>query len=280
MDVYKFDIKKKINSKEFSKNKSTLLLGEFELFHRGHYQLFEKAKSISGNNDIGILLIIKEDKIQLQTLENKLTNLANIGFNFVLVAKFDFEFKCIEGKDFINYIDNNFNVENYIVGHDFKFGKNRSCSAKDIKNISKANVEVIDLLKIEGVKISSSDIKQMHEFGEYNLIKNLLVNPLIFDVSVIEGKMRWEQIVQQPHTGNYFFKILIDDYWYHGIINFSIDKDIKYELINFDSKKNIFDQKTKIQILDIERIITNQRFDQISNEDIEKTKRYFSRKED
>ena len=275
MDVYKFGANNKSNLDDFKKG-STLLLGEFEVFHKGHNELLKKARDISKNEKIGILLIENYEKKILQTLENKLDNLANLNFDFVIIAQFNFEFKSIEGNIFIRYLDENFNVKNYVVGSDFKFGKDRKFSAVDLKNITKSNVEIVDILKINEIKISSSDIKQMHEFGEYNLISNLVINPLVFDVEIDNKVIKWDDKIVKPHFGNYYFQILIDDYWYHGLINFSINNDINYYLVNYDKNKEIFNQKSKIKILNIERIITNNRFDKIDENDIKKTIEYFS----
>ena len=64
--------------------------------------------------------------------------------------------------------------------------------------------------------------------------------------------------------------------WYHGIINFSITQNINYQLIdkNIDHL-TILDQNTQIQILNVERIIINSRFDNITEDDVERTKQYF-----
>ena len=134
--------------------------------------MLDQAKKIQKNEKIGILLIEK-NKSTFQTVENRLINLASLGFDFVVFVEFNFEFMSIEGNDFISYLDKNFNIKNYIVGKDFKFGKNRKFSSSDIKNLTNANLYVIDILKIGNVKVSSSEIKRMHEFGEYNLIKEL-----------------------------------------------------------------------------------------------------------
>lgn len=68
-------------------------------------------------------------------------------------------------------------------------------------------------------------------------------------------------------------------YWYHGIINFSITENINYQLIdkNIDHL-TILNQNTQIQILNVERIIINSRFDNITEEDVEKAKKFFALK--
>ena len=43
---------------------------------------------------------------------------------------------------------------------------------------------MLPLKTIQNIKISSSNIKEMHELGEYNLISELVIAPLSFDVNI------------------------------------------------------------------------------------------------
>lgn len=277
MDVYKFNIKKDIQNKEIFKDGSFLLLGKFEVFHKGHNQLLNYAKKERFENQpIGIFIIEKSNN-NFQSLQDKLNNFASLELDYVIVATFDVEFKLIEGKDFIEYLSRNFNVKEFVVGEDFRFGKNRFYKANDIENISNSKVKIIPSLKNEhNIKISGSSIQKMHEFGEYNLINNFIVNPLVFDVEIKNNKIIWNLDIVRPQLGNYYFMILIDDYWYHGIIRFSINNNVFFKLINFDENNFILNQKTKIKIIDVERIIISSRFDEINEKDIEKAKMFFN----
>lgn len=277
MDVYKFNIKKDIQNKEIFKDGSFLLLGKFEVFHKGHNQLLDYAKKERFENQpIGIFIIEKPNN-NFQSLQDKLNNFASLELDYVIVATFDVEFKLIEGKNFIEYLSRNFNVKEFVVGEDFRFGKNRFYKANDIENISNSKVKIIPSLKNEhNIKISGSSIQKMHEFGEYNLINNFIVNPLVFDVEIKNNKIIWNLDIVRPQMGNYYFMILIDDYWYHGIIRFSINNNVFFKLINFDENNFILNQKTKIKIIDVERIIISSRFDEINEKDIEKAKMFFN----
>lgn len=276
MDVYKFNIKKDIENKDVFKDGSFLLLGKFEVFHKGHNQLLEYAKKERlENQPIGIFIIQKQ-KNNFQALEDKLNNLASLGLDYVIVATFDVEFKLIDGKDFIECLSRNFNVKTFVVGEDFRFGKERLYKASDIENIFNSKVKIIPSLKNEhNIKISGSSIQKMHEFGEYNLINNFVINPLVFSVEIKNNRIIWDLDIAKPHVGNYYFMILIDDYWYHGIIRFSLN-NIFFKLINFDENNFILDQKTKIKIIDVERIIIHSKFDEINEKDIEKAKTFFN----
>lgn len=279
MNVYKFDIKHKIKDNKDLKNGTILILGKFNIFHKGHEELINYAHSIKQNNQKIGILIINEENNNFQSLSSKLQVCASLNIDFAIVAEFNFEFKSIEGNDFIQYLDNNFFVQEYIVGKDFYFGKDRKYQASDITNISKAKLTIMPLKIIQNVKISSSNIKEMHELGEYNLISDLVISPLSFDVEIQNKQIFWNNSNKKPHYGNYFFKLLIDNYWYHGIINFSIIQNINYQLIDKNiNDVAILDQNTQIQILNIERIIINSRFDNITDDDVEKTKKFFALK--
>lgn len=276
MNVYKFDIKHKIKDNKDLKNGTILILGKFNIFHKGHEELINYAHSIKENNQKIGILIINEENNNFQSLSSKLQVCASLNIDFAIVAEFNFEFKSIEGNDFIQYLDNNFFVQEYIVGKDFYFGKDRKYQASDITNISKAKLTIMPLKIIQNVKISSSNIKEMHELGEYNLISDLVISPLSFDVEIQNMQIFWNNSNKKPHYGNYFFKLLIDNYWYHGIINFSITQNINYQLIDKNiNDVAILDQNTQIQILNIERIIINSRFDNITDDDVEKAKKFF-----
>ena len=272
MDIYHFDFKK---NQKFKHN-SILLLGEFELFHKGHQKLLNKAREIKSNEKIGILIINNLDKKTIQSLDLRLENLAKIGFDFVILADFNFEFKSLDGKDFIRYLESNFNVNYFISGKDFYFGKDRKYSWKDLELMKPNKTFSIDLEMINQTKVSSSDIKQMYEFGELNLIKNLLVNPIRVDVEIINRILFIKNHIK-PHFGIYYFRLLDNDYWYCGIIHFSIENTIQYQLLNHFDATKILDQKTQIEILDNCRIIASSRFDQIEQEDIARAKQYFSK---
>ena len=276
MDVYKFDIKHKIKDNKDLEDGTILILGKFNIFHKGHLELINYAHSIKNDKQKIGILIINEENNNFQSLSSKLQICCSLDIDFAIVAEFNFEFKSIEGDDFIKYLDKNFFVKEYITGEDFLFGKDRKYQANDIVNISKAKLKMLPLKTIQNVKISSSNIKEMHELGEYNLISELVIAPLSFDVNIQDTLLFWNSSIKKPHYGNYYFKLLIDDYWYHGIINFSITQNINYQLIdqNIDHL-TILDQNTQIQILNIERIIINSRFDNITEEDVERTKQYF-----
>lgn len=276
MDVYKFIPGKEFENK-IDKN-SIMILGEFEFFHKGHNSLLEKAKEAKNENDQIGIFIIEKNKNPILTLDNKLQTLAQIGFDFAIVAEFTTDFMNMSGHDFLQQLERNINISRYIFGSDFAFGKNRQINKENFKDVTDKNFTVVELLKIKNKKISSSDIKEMFLFGEINLINTILVHPLIFDVEFVDQKLKWIN-KNNLHPGIYYVDILIDEYWYSGIIHISMENNVDFHLINYEFENNVvINQKTKLVLLDIKRVIINQRYDKIERDKLESVINFFEGK--
>lgn len=282
MNVYKYGYEIKDDDRFFFKNGCILLLGEFELFHKGHEQLLKFAKQDNYNNlPIGILILNVPSKKYIQTLEDRLYNLARHEFDFVIVANLDFQLKNTKGDKFIYELINKYNVKNFITGKDFRFGLNREYRAEDIKEkiLKEQNIDVniVDIKEFNNKKISSSLLKEMYEYGELNSLKNFFSKQLTIKAEIFENQIIWNSELIKPHFGIYYCQISIDDFWYSGLIHFSIENKVNFKLINNVQNINIFNQKTLVKFFDLERIITNKRLDEINDHDIEKAKMFFSK---
>lgn len=262
MEVYNFNYNVK-NQKNIFEGNSNLLIGEFSVFHIGHKELFDKAKSLS-NNKLGITLLEIDNKAKLLPTENELQNLAKIGFDFVILIKFDFDFKTLKANDFIDHIVKKYKVENIIVGEDFRFGIDRMWGVNELNSYFK-NTFVCQIKKVNNIKISSSGIIEMVKTGEVKLINDLLVcpyNPLISYESQI---FIWNEKLVKLHSGIYFIKIGIGEFLYHGVLHISMSKQDKIKLLNYEEE--IIDGIYSIQVFAESRIIINSRMDNIKDED-------------
>ncbi len=263
MDIYNFDYKvKQLN--QTLKNHSTLLIGKFDIFHIGHKKLLDEAKIVSKKNKIGITLFQDNDNKEIVKIENRLNNLAQIGFDFVILINFDFEFKSLNAKDFINHIIKKYNVENIIVGKDFRLGKNRMWSSKELQDYFK-NTSICDIETVNNIKISSSSIREMITTGEIKLINELSLTKYNPTIQYINNKLIWNDNLIKPHSGIFYIKMIIENYLYHGLLHISIKNSDSIILLNYDD--NLIDDFYTIEIFEESRIIINSRFDNITEED-------------
>jgi riboflavin kinase/FMN adenylyltransferase len=123
MDIYNFNYK--IEDITDILEDTTLMIGKFNVFHKGHQELFNKAKEVSGSNKIGITLFNFPEQEIITTKENRLSNLSEIGFDFVLLIDFNFDFKSLKANEFIDHVVKKYKIKNFVVGEEFRFGANR-----------------------------------------------------------------------------------------------------------------------------------------------------------
>lgn len=267
MDVFKYN-----NFKNYShhfSDKTILLLGEFDFFHKGHEQLFRAATKAKKSQKIGILLIIKE-KISPLSVEDKLDILAKIGFDFVVVCDFNFDFKNTEGDVFLQNVINNFAVDFFVSGKDFKFGKGAKYSSGNLISFKEGSL-IVEILQKNNLKISSSLIKESIRYGEFKLINELLVIPYeIYVKNISSFKINQQDNISLIHPGIYYCNFLINDIWTPCMMHININKEISFHFM----EKNITIELekisiSKIQIIESMRIISNSRVDLIDNKDWE-----------
>ncbi len=263
MDIYNFDYKTE-TTKEPLKENLTLIIGKFNVFHQGHEELLKKAKEVSKKNKLGTTLFNFKEQMSITTLENRLKNLAEIGFDFVLVIDFDFDFKSLHAKDFIDHIVKKYKIENFVVGQEFRFGSNRMWGSSDLKDYF-PNTFICETKKINNIKISGSSIKEMIVTGEIKLVNELLLTTYNPVIKYSETKVIWPENLVKPHSGVYFIKMEIEGFWYHGLLLSSMNDADQIILLNYVG--DLIDDTYNIQIVEEARIIINSRFNNIVEQD-------------
>ncbi|MGL5617624.1 MAG: FAD synthase [Metamycoplasmataceae bacterium] len=271
MDVYNFDYKTNKLKKIFE-TKSTIILGKFNIFHKGHKKLLDSAKALSKENKIGITIFMEEVKNQILPLQSRLYNLVELGFDFVIVINFDFDVKSLHAKDFIDHLVTKYNVDNFIIGKDFGFGLNRMWDSRKLKEYF-PNTIVCDIQKINDTKISSSSISEMVITGEIGLVNQLLTNVYNPIIQYDCFELVWDSKLIKPHNGIYFTKMEIDGYWYHGLLHIAMTRNDEIKLLNYED--DFLDGSYQIQVIQECRIIINSRFDSIFEDDQKKCFEFF-----
>lgn len=149
-----------------------MLLGGFDGLHAGHKCLLERAKSFA--LPIGIITILGGKKLEsLFTEEERETSFFKAGADFVVSFPFE-EIKDISAEDFVESLRKEYNVQTFICGDDFRFGKGALGSPETIKRHTHVCVEILPLVKINGEKISSSQIKTLLGNGDMQGVSALL----------------------------------------------------------------------------------------------------------
>jgi len=141
-----------------------ITIGNFDGMHLAHQELFNRVRKD------GAILFIESGKSNLTPNETR------VKYTDIPCFSYDLEdiknLSCIE---FISKLQKDFkNLKKIIVGYDFKFGKNRSCSLEDLKEIFKGEVEIVNEIKLDDISIHSSLIRTLLENGNIMAVTKFL----------------------------------------------------------------------------------------------------------
>ena len=242
-------------------NKAVITIGTFDGVHLGHKKIIEKliatAKDINGETIIITfhphprkIVSTNADNVWLiNTLEEKLILLANLGIHHVVVVPFNQAFSNQSADAYIkDFLVKKFQPHTIIIGHDHRFGKGRS---GDFLLLEKMSAELNYILEeipkqmLDEIGISSTIIRQSILSGNVAKAEQLLGYQFFFSGQVVKGK-QLGRTLGYP-TANLFInekeKIILGNGVYAVYAQVSEKSTIKNQqefLTNYDQSKNDF----------------------------------------
>lgn len=158
---------------------SSVAIGKFDGVHIAHKTLFDSL------DENGCVLVIHKSDL------NSLTPL-KIREKLISKPSYKLPFKDIrswDGRKFADFLKEKLpNLKKIIVGYDFRFGKNKSYGADDLKNLFDIEVVIVPEVKIENIPLHSSIIRELISFGDINLANKLLGRHYHLDGVVVSGQ--------------------------------------------------------------------------------------------
>lgn len=183
-----------IDSSYFS-NGTALTIGGFDGPHMGHQRLCLKVLEAKKKNQLlktGVITFSlpprskKESNFigEVSTLPLRLQWFEHKGFDFAVVIDFSHKFSTMIGTDFLSILDFTCNMKFLFVGQDFRCGYNGNTGIKEVKDFSNEkniSLVVIDTVSIQGIRVSSSAIREAVSQGKMKYAEQLLGRPYVID---------------------------------------------------------------------------------------------------
>ncbi len=290
---------------------TALAIGNFDGLHLGHQKILEQVvKEASKQSLMAAVLtfyphpdnFLGKDKLKLiQTLDQRLAEIAKHGVELAVVASFNKKFAGLSGQEFVSKIVANLMRAKVVaVGENFHFGRNREGNISLLNKLApRFNLQVFTLksLKKEGMIVSSSLIRQLLQQGYIEQANLLLGRRFEIEGEVIKGKSRGK-ILGFPTAnintrneivppGVFVSKVEVDGRQRPALTNIGHRPTFGQEELNIESyimnfNKDLYGQKLKIyfikKIRSEMKFITPEALAQQIKKDIATAEKYFEKR--
>lgn len=283
--------------------KTILTLGTFDGVHKGHRKILEKVTQNTDTTESLVLtffphprMVLKgqSDVKLLNTIAEKIDLLENLGIQNLVIHPFDEEFSNLTAEEFVkSVLVDRFHIQKIIIGHDHRFGKNRTADIDDLIAFGKRydfEVEQISVQEVQQVSISSTKIRTALTEGNMALANEYLGYEYVLTGIVCKGQQLGRTIgfptanllIEDsdkliPKNGAYIVKSSIDQKTVFGIMNIGFNptvsgQQLSMEVHYLDFDADLYDQKIQVAILEYLR--SEQKFDSVAllKEQLEKDK--------
>ena len=294
-------------------NRPALTIGNFDGVHLGHQALFKKVVELANQkagdkvaltfhpHPMKVLRPENPPKL-ICTLEQKIELIMAAGIEHLICLPFTREFAKTSATEFVeDILYGKIGVEDLVVGYDYACGRGREGNIEFLKNMGRKlgfNVHVISPVRIDGIIVSSTAIREFVKKGDMKMVRKMLGRFYQIRGVVRKGKRRGGPVVGFPTAnlsinpedlcpkpGVYAVQVIHGEKLYNGVVNIGFNPTFgdgrlgaEVHIFNFD--KDIYGHEIKVNV--VERIRDEKRFsgprelaEQI-RKDIEKAKEILS----
>jgi riboflavin kinase/FMN adenylyltransferase len=188
---------------------SAITIGNFDGCHRGHQELIARVRSMAQAQGYSSLCLtfdpnpkqfFKPDRQvgKLFQAAQKLRALAELGLDYTVIQEFDLAFSQLKPDEFYQaLLKQSLRAKAIVVGHDFRFGKNREGTLEVLQRLAQRDACAVDVVEPQdwnGEVISSSAIRGYLQERELEKARDLLGRPYLLEGPVVSGQKLGRQL--------------------------------------------------------------------------------------
>ena len=249
--------------------RSVVTIGTFDGIHLGHQKILSRLIKSSKNKDLNSVVLTffphpriilnKYNEVKMiDTLDEKIIHLNEIGIDSLVIHPFDKNFSLLSANQFIkDFLVDKLKIKHIIIGYDHRFGKGREASVTDLKNYADDydfTVEEIKAQEIEKITVSSTKIRNSINQGDIKTTEKYLGRSFNLTGKIVKGDGLGKKInyptanifIEEtykiiPKDGVYLVETIIEDKLFNGMMNIghrptigTKNKSIEVHLFNFN----------------------------------------------
>ncbi len=182
--------------------RSVVTIGNFDGVHRGHQALIAGCKaSVEPGEQLAVVSFEplpqaffrpQQAPARLSTVRQKLAMLEAIGTDLCWMMRFDQSLAQLEPAEFVQQVlVDELAARHVVVGEDFRFGHKRTGDLNVLVSLGQQSgfsVEALAPVLNEGLRISSTAIRQALSDGDFDRARFMLGRPYCMEGHVVRGQ--------------------------------------------------------------------------------------------
>ena len=283
-------------NRKFPNQSMSGTIGNFDGLHLGHQAILNQVKDKARESSSASLVFFTEphaseyfaakDKNssappRICPWREKVKLLKNFGIDFAFFLQFNKSLKTMTPQSFLDDVLAQLNLKHLIIGDDFRFGAERAGDFQLLKNWGKSNgTEVIanKTVSRDGLRISSTRIREALLQSKFELAAQLLGRPYTFSGKVVYGKQLgrtigvptanlWIPKQRLPIAGVYAVKCSLAGESFNGIANMGTRPTVDgskpvLEIHIFNFSESIYGQRLTVEFKN--KLRDEKKFDNIN----------------
>lgn len=268
-------------NRKFPNQSMSGTIGNFDGLHLGHQAILNQVKEKARESSSASLVFFTEPHAseyfaakdqhsspppRICPWREKVKLLKNFGIDFAFFLQFNKSLKTMTPHSFLDDVLAQLNLKHLIIGDDFRFGAERAGDFQLLKNWGKCNgTEVIanKTVSRDGLRISSTRIREALLQSKFELAAQLLGRPYTFSGKVVYGKQLgrtigvptanlWIPKQRLPIAGVYAVKCSLAGASFNGIANMGIRPTVDgskpvLEIHIFNFSESIYGQRLTVE---------------------------------
>lgn len=265
-----------------SMESSVIAFGNFDGVHKGHQELIRRTvnSAVSTNLKSVIFTFSNHPKNilagkgvvkNIQTFEEKIEAIQELGIDYIVTVPFDEEIRYMEPEDFIiEILMKKLNMKEAFCGFNYSFGKNGSGTPETLMKVGfdqGYGIHIVEPFMVEGEIVSSTLIRKYISEGQVDKCIKLMGRNYATGGTVVRGKeigrtlgfpttnLTLDEDMVSPANGVYITYCYYEGQRYASITNVgtkptvgdSNARSIETHIFNFD--QDIYNEHIKVEFL-------------------------------
>jgi riboflavin kinase/FMN adenylyltransferase len=256
-------------------------MGNFDGIHRGHQEIFRSLKR-EAEAKAGTALVITffphplkvlhPDRAPrlITSLQDRVELMECCGVDRVLCIPFDLDFASWDAERFVREIlVRKVGTKKVLVGEDFRFGRNREGGLRFLEEKGGSfgfEVQKIEPVRVEGMEISSTRIRQSLQHGRVRESAAMLGRPYNISGTVVTGEKRGKTLGYPtanlateaellPPNGVYAVRVVLENERLPAVASLGVKptfsgRQFSIEAHIFDFDRDLYGKSMRMEFID------------------------------